>query len=591
MQELSNSPQSVAEDDVHWYIEHGVSHWAHRLEQAVSEAGNRSLTFNSASRLLDSGLYMQHCLLLRTAIASVLLLLCATRGNAEQPFADFDLRTTQVADIPVHYEATLEPAIDAIVATMEEDVAKLNAAAAEVRGFHRHAEAILADLNRLVGFSPQRHGNLDQQEILQSYLRLPPVLGLGEDDSPAPVYFVLQETIRTYLREGGELPDFHYNPATDEVSQNWGWSRRKRPDDVPHESTSALVIAVPDVESAAATAGERFAMFHEGVQMVAPAALHEAIEVTLIARLRPTYPHVRWFTDGYADALTAYLLSKHIDASAVDGFMAGRNVDTYADLKEQANLLTWPARNFELELDLPAERRLRSARYTFAMHEAMGLLERYGPEHVGQVLDHLDGHEEQTDRQLLVAMHAVTGEDVAERLRAYQPFNDPADGVEWYEQQIEQAILDSNAEAELWARLRQYEVNFRVSGRSLQRMSRLLRRVDASQHAFEPINQAIQIFDGHMPAEALMAMRQLAVVEALEHDEPQAVYDHAEHLLAEQPDNTTALAVRLHRQFTGRQFDEAEATAKRLLELVPDPNQQAHRVAADVLTRIGALRE
>ncbi len=93
-------------------------------------------------------------------------------------------------------------------------------------------------------------------------------------------------------------------------------------------------------------------------------ALHEAVEVTLVVRLRPNHPHVRWFTDGYADALTVHLLGEHVGESAVASFLAGRDIEQFADPRQEINLLSWLAKQAELELmSVEAEQRLALARY------------------------------------------------------------------------------------------------------------------------------------------------------------------------------------------------------------------------------------
>lgn len=526
-------------------------------------------------------------------LATLVLGWLAPSAAAIDAMAGRDLEKTHIAGVPVYYEPVLAPALEALIKAVEAPLAALRASAAEVHAFEARAEPILADLNRLVGYEAEAEGAVDQQAILRAILRVPPVLGLdGEDDEPAPIYLLLQDTIRSHLRDGGTLPGFRYDQATGQVTQTWAWSRRSAPDEPGSESASAVVIAVPDVQQAPEAAAEYVNAFGTVVhELMAPLALHEAVEITLVARLRPTHPHVRWFTDGYADALTVHLLRKHIGDFAVTRFVTARDVEQYADVKREANLLTWPAMTYEMRLPLAAEERLRLARYAFAMHEAVGLIDRHGPGHIGQVLDHVAAGEGRTDRQLLAAVQTVTGENIADRLRAYQPFHDRAEGDARYEAQIEQAIVDSDPEAELHARVRQYEIGRRLTSRSVQRMSRLLRRLDAADAAFEPFDQAIDTAEGRGPAAFVTEVRHAAVIEALRHDTPQAAYDHAEQLLAEHPDAPAALTIRLHRQFTSRDLAKAEATARRLLELEPDPSRRPHQLAQTVLRRIAASRE
>lgn len=514
---------------------------------------------------------------------------------ADDPWAPLGLETTRIVGVPVHYTPSLEPGLDDLADAMDEWLPKLQRTTAEVRAFADKSEPILADLNRIVGYDPEEHGDLDQPGILRAFLLTLPILGLDGADEIAPLYLIEQESIRTYLREGGELPDFTYDPTTDSVTFRWTWhGAGNSATGMTTNTQSALVIPVADAEDVAEQATSVFRTFHRPFKQsnMIHVALHETIEFTLLHRMNMTQTNGRWFMDGYADALADYLMREHVAPEATADFRSG-DLERYADLASEANLLSWRMSPTGFDLPVDSEQRLRQARYTFAMHEAMGRVQRHGPGHVGIVLDRVANQEGRDSEALLDAMQAVIDEDVAEQLRAYQPFATAEQGIDLYRSRIDEAVVASDAAAELHARLRLFELTQATTGREVTRISRLLRRLGAADAAIKPFDQMLAMYQARRgrSEEALQrtatAIHGAAIAEAHAQDALPLAYAHAEALLEIDSDNVLAFHVRLHQQVGAHDWDAAEATARHILERAPD-DSSTHE-ALDMIRRARQL--
>ena len=509
----------------------------------------------------------------RLAMMLPVITLCAVASRADEPphMAGVALHTRPVEGLKVHYQPELEPAMDGLAAALTEGVAELHATADRIGRMRDQADAIVDDLNRIVRFNPLGAGPIDQHAALSAGLHRATLPGVG--DEPAPVYLLLRETVRAYLRDGGELANFTHDPASDEVTQRAG-------------PTAGEPFVIPVAEDDPTdVAAAYFEALNTALWAGPTLALRMTVGHTLQARVRVNHPHVRWFFDGYADALTFHLLREHLNEDAAALMFDGRDIASFAGLRDEANLLHWPIEPLALQLNTAAERRLEQARLTFAMHEALRLIDAHGPGHVGQVLDRLGEMGGSLPQQLLAALHEVTGEDVAERLRAYQSFNDEAEGIVLYRRRVRRAEAEGDAAAELHARLRQYELSSQLSQAGVMRMSELVREIDGDERAFEPFDQAIEALTRRgMGAEGL-ALREAAVVAALQYRQPARVQDHAEALLAADADHVPALFVKLMHAVPEGDVQTSEAVSRHLIEIT-EPNDPGHEFARAVLEQL-----
>ncbi len=506
-------------------------------------------------------------MVLVTTLAAV-----TAQAGAAPRMAGVTLHTRQVQNVTVYYQPDLEPVMDAVAEAVVEGVGNLHATADRILLMRDRADAIVDDLNHIVSFNPLVDGQIDQHATLQRGLHPQPLPGRG-DESMA-VYVLLRGTIREYLRDGGELASFSHDPVSDRVTQ------RGRPRD-----GEPIIIAVAEEDPAEGIA-VYFNAFDTALWAAPTLALRMTIGQTLQARVRADHFHTRWFFDGYADALTVHLLREHIGEDAATPMLDRAELERLAPLRDEANLLHWPTRPPALRLRTAGERRLEQARMRLAMHEALRLIERHGPEHVGRALDQLGGMGGSLPEQLLAALHAVTGEDVAGRLRDYQPFENAGEGIDLYQRTIRQAREQGDAVGELHARLRAYEISLQLSQAAVMRMSELVRELEGAATAYEPFDEAIAaLVHRGVDDDWVLAMREAAIVTALQHREPALAQDHAEALLDDNPNHVPALSVTLMHAVPAGDIETSETISRRLIELT-QPGTPGHQFAEEVLEQL-----
>jgi hypothetical protein len=148
-------------------------------------------------------------------------------------------------------------------------------------------------------------------------------------------------------------------------------------------------------------------------------AVHEVTELAIVTRLKPFDPYFRWFSDGFANALSAEILRRHFGADAAKAFLADYDPAPYADIQHQVNLAYWMGKSFEIAAPIESEKRLTNARYAYATFEARRLIDRHGLDIVQRVLRRAATQPTNDSRELFPAIEQVTGEDMRQRLMQY----------------------------------------------------------------------------------------------------------------------------------------------------------------------------
>jgi hypothetical protein len=375
------------------------------------------------------------------------------------------------------------------------------------------------------------------------------------------------------LRTGASLPGFTYDSTEDAVTYSHN---------ISFSAGTPVTVTVP-VASAEQLSDELLGTLDRlrfGTAIDPTLALHELVEGTMLVQmLRPTKPHFRWFTDGFANVIAIELSRRHIGEQDAVSYRDGFDIEPYLDIKREVNLRFWLPADIEIPTPLDEEERLRKARYCFATHEARQLVEQHGLDLVRRILA------EPTD-DLVQAVSAAAGEDVAERLAQYQPAEPVQALGELYGRRFSVAMEDGNDEAALRAILRLNELS---GGRNVQHnaiASHLLHRMGDARAARAVLEQQRGIFAKREQPDGTKALNHAFVIFALRLNQHEPAYDVAEQILADSPDDLAALTIRLHRLIGEGQAKEAELVAERIIDLSPGRDHPACRVAQAFLDRV-----
>jgi hypothetical protein len=344
-------------------------------------------------------------------------------ATARKGWEQLNLQATTLAGMRVYYEKALEPNLPAF----ERELVKFVAGRDRSGGGPAQREQIAADINRILGVTdPNLLGW--QQEALASLA--------GAFSGPKLTFCLARSTtIKDYLRGGGQLPDFHYDRATDAAEYTPQILIKKQPNAVPVPDGELWIPIRPQVDFAGYVSGFLGTLGTISGPAMTPVAVHEVTEMTLLRQARPTDAHWRWFSDGLANAITCILVEKHLGPEARKQFARAYDPNDCRAWEKQINLWYWMLANYcpyGTDVPVQAEMDLQHARYAYATFEAQRLIDRHGIGCVREILDKIAAQDSRTGLDLLRVIQEVTGEDIAVRLLQYQAFTDGKEASEKY---------------------------------------------------------------------------------------------------------------------------------------------------------------
>lgn len=347
------------------------------------------------------------------AVLAVVLVSSALPED-QSPWDDFDLATSEAGGFTVHHEKSLEPEMDAVRTVIGEFSARLaeNRNAIEKLG---GADGVLVEIDAITGLKPDEKFAAFRRKMFDWLSRTSVFTSLRD------IYVLQGSTIKEHLRVGGTVPGFTYDKAADKANYRFIAS----PDEGACANPLFLVIPVLQPGRAAETIGGLLKFPALGT------AIHEVAEGAILQRLHSPDFHIRWFSDGYADAIAAKLLEEHLGRDAADSFVAASHIAEHKDLEKKLNLAFWLSAGLAVETGIESERCLELARYAYAGYEAMRVLDTHGLDSLRKVFETFPSTDV-TSSQIAQAIRAVTGEDVAARLALYQEFPTVDEGRQLY---------------------------------------------------------------------------------------------------------------------------------------------------------------
>ena len=346
-----------------------------------------------------------------------------------QAWNDLDMGRARVAGVTVFYERALEEKIAAFERVYGECVSESE----QNRKILGYEEQVITHVGSIVGVNSAQLQER-QREVWRQFTGAALVWR-------GPFYVFRKDTVKSFLRGGGELPDMSYDARSNEVHFHSGvmiadaagtvTSRRGRQD--------KLAMVVP-VQSAATFERDVRGHLRSLDRIINTGVLlHEMVELGLMERLRPGDPYYRWFSDGFANAIAIKLLARYVGPGNAEEFGDLYDSGKYWLWRRDTNLRYWMLPSFCVNSPVDYENRLRTWRYAFATAEAQRLIGEYGIGCVKAILDRYETLGVGSSEMLVEAVAAVTGEDTAARLRRHQGFTGAYDGIREYYRLLGQA--------------------------------------------------------------------------------------------------------------------------------------------------------
>jgi hypothetical protein len=322
-------------------------------------------------------------------------------------------------------------------------------------------------------------------------------------------------------------------------------------------------------------------------------AIHEVVEVSLLKHVGAKGPYWRWFSDGFANAVTFEILRRHVGQKEAKQFGATSDIARYRDLENQINLGYWMSGAYGIFLHggpVDYEQRFTAARYAYATHEAQRLIDKQGIECVKEILDEVRKAEAATSEVLLATIKKVTGEDMSGRLKRYQTFATREEGFKKYGDPFNKASDNKDYEQMLTNLLRIIEMQeSQYSPDSLQgwyNAALILYKMGYGEKGCEVMEHCVGLFSSSpVPGSSEVAIDQMCQY-VLTCGRPQMALEYAQELLQTVPDSAPALSVVMLMKVKGGELEEAKEIATKLQNLArseKDKRSLSYQAASWVL--------
>jgi tetratricopeptide (TPR) repeat protein len=539
------------------------------------------------------------------AIAALLLALCLGAARAAEEAAPksgwdaFDLRTRVVDGITVHYEVALEPAMDDVEKLLRAELEKTAALANGSLDPDRLHEAA-AEICRFTGTPEDDSHAASAATAVGQVLRNWPLRGLLAGEG-GELYIARGDSIKAFLRDGGSLPRFTYDRATDTVMLTYSYFVPVgSPDSAAPPDTPPALPGVgridsatpPDTPLALPVKGSDTAVdeIEKLLRVGSPvayfgASFHEMAEVAIVRRLEYRDPHLRWFGEGFANVISLRLLEKFFGTEFADEFAAGYDPSDYADIENTVNLEFWLTASLCVKTPLDSEDDLSNARYAYATLEAKRLADEHGIECLKAILDRCAEKAPVDSAGLFDAIREVTGEDLKERFARYRTFDTAEEGIAMYAARVNEASERGDYAAMLPDVLRALELRDGYDVNFYRNIAVILAKMGEEDYADRMYQSQLATLRKPEARPAYILLAVGFINHALACGRAAVVHDVAEEVLAVDGNYVPALLVRLHRLIHERNREEATETARRIIELDPSPDSPFHSRAADFLEK------
>jgi len=506
-------------------------------------------------------------------IALILASCCRLFAADPSAWEKLNLSSTSIAGATVYYEKSFEPKLP----IFEKEYKKFLAEKENAKAINAKKNQIIADINQILGISEP---DTEKQDKIWTEL-----LGVFSIEKKT-FYLFKQSTTKDLLRAGGQLPNFTYDKASETVTYK------------PEFKTTSEDGPVKDFEIGFPIASDE--TFEKDVSQIFQALqdalgsgplslmIHELVEVSLVVmRAKPTDPYWRWFSDGFANAITIDILKKYTGAENAEEFAKAYDVNEYKELEKEINLRYWMGSSFCIKTPLEYENKLTYARYAYATYEAQRLIEKHGFDCVRKILDEVCTKKSRTGQDILQAIKQVTGEDIGQRLSHYQTFETSQEGSAKYAGLFNAASEKKDYEQMLINIIRLLELQdnqiLPTSLQLRQKAASLLFKLGYEKAADEAMHSCVELFKNSGISLASDAAMETFIIYAFNTKNAKKAEKMAEELLKTRPDHLLSLTVQMVVHAEAGRLTEAKQIAKRILNLDKNEQSIAYKTASHVL--------
>ncbi len=505
-------------------------------------------------------------------ITLILFSTCRLFAQEQKVWEQLDLGSTRIAATTIYYEKSLEQKLPVFERKYKQFLAEIE----DIKKIETRKIRIIADINKILGTTEP---DIEKQDKLLTGL-----LGAFSFENTT-FYIVLQDTTKSFLSEGGRLPNFTYDKADNTVTYNpeFVTTSENGPD-----KSFELAFLVASEE----TFEKNITLIFQILQQALGGgklgvAIHEVVESSLLNRAGPTDPYWRWFSDGFANAITIEILKKHAGIEIADEFAKAYYINEYKALEKEINLRYWMGLNFCIKTPLEYENELQMARYAYATQEAQRLIEQHGIDCVSKIMDKILTKKTRTARDILQAVNEVTGEDMQQRFDHYQTFETRQDGLVKYGKLFNAAVEKKDYEQMLVILLRTLELQeSQLSPAGLQcyrEIATLLFKLGHEQAGDEAMQNCVELFKNTGMQMAHDAAMETFIVYALNCKNAGKAQEISQELLKSKPDHLLALTVQMIVHAEAGRLSQAKQIAEKVISLDKNEQSPSNRTATQIL--------
>ncbi len=475
------------------------------------------------------------------ALVALYLPPLSAAADAPDPWASFKLKRIECKDGTLSIDPAVISPHDKIKAALEEEMARYRAGRRRREALMRKMKAITTQVNELLGFTPDEKQATEQEKIYSTFGASP--FGLVSADKLG-VYILMKEKTKEYLKNGGKLPGFSYDAASDVARYQFNSSSGLSVD----LELLPIMLSKPDaaVKAVHSIIGEDLVSTFN----IGPATMiHELVEGTIIFEMLDLQdPHSRWFTDGVANVLTIQMLNTIGEKAAVKEIMEGFDASPYMKTREELNLRYWLAGQYDINVPIESEKLLTDARRAYATYEMSRLIENHGGDCVKKILEELRTKPKQSSGDLFAAVRKVTGEDMVQRLLRYQRFRTAEQGAKRYDRACAEARKAGDYEDVFTnlKRLMELKPEMTQDPDSIAVVTDVLARLGHHEAGRDVIRERIEDARGAEDNMQLEAFQQMYVSYAFTCRDLPKAYEVANEYLQSHPDNVLAMLVVAH---------------------------------------------
>jgi len=497
---------------------------------------------------------------------------CRILAADQKPWEQLKLSSTSIAGTTIYYEKSLEEKLPVFETRYKQFLTETEI----VKNIEAEKKQIIDEINTILGITEP---DIEKQDKVLTEL-----LGALSINN-LTFYIVLQDTTKDFLFSGGTLPNFTYDKTDDTVTYNPEFVTTS--EDGPDKSFE-LAFLVASEETFEENINQIFQVLLKAVGSGNLfVAIHEVVESSLLNRAKPTDSYWRWFSDGFANAITFEILKKYAGVEIADEFAKAYYINAYKALEKEINLRYWMGLNFSIKTPLEYENELSLARYAYATQEAQRLIEQHGLDCVRKIIDKMLTKKTRTGPDILQAVNEVTGENMQQRFGHYQTFETRQDGLTKYGSLFSAALEKKDYEQMLINLLRTLELQENLlSPTGLQcykEIALLLFKLGHEEAGDIAMHNCIELFKNTGVSMAHQAAMEAFIIYAFSCKNAAKARDVAEELLKSKPNHLLALTVQMVVHAEAGRLSDAKQIAKIVVNLDKNAQSPSYRTAIQIL--------